>query len=105
MRYIQLGEFDANRLAHEVQEVLAAWPAVGNGMGTLHMAAVAADHSHPNLYWELPEYASEQETMKTADLPESKAAYRWFDPDGPVEGLGPATIAGAGRRDWGSDGP
>jgi hypothetical protein len=123
MRYIQLGKFDTNHLAYEVQRALDAWLAANGGQRTLHMAVIAADHDRLNHYWELLEYASEQETMKTADLPVTKAPYRWSgllnrgptfrnldvvaqagDPEGPVEGLGPVKTAGAGSRDGGSNG-
>jgi hypothetical protein len=103
MRYIQLVEFDTN-----------------------HLAAVAADHDRTNHYWEHLEYTSEEEAVRTAELPETKAAYdRWSAfldgeptfhnldvveqlgaPEGPVNGLGPWDTPRrwlAGAR--GSDGP
>src|SRR6266853_6549574 len=72
MRYIQLVEFDTNHPVHEVQQALDAWLAASRGKRTLHMAVVAADHDRANHYWELLEYASEQEALKTAELPETK---------------------------------
>jgi hypothetical protein len=116
MRYIQLVEFDTNHPVHEVQQALDAWLAASRGQRNLHMAVVAADHDRSNHYWELLEYASEQEAMRTAELPETKAAYekwsRLLDgeptfhnldvveqvgaPEGPVEGLGPWSTPGAG---------
>ncbi len=78
MRYIQLVEFDTNHPVHEVQQALDAWLAASRGKRTLHMAVVAADHDRANHYWELLAYASEQEALKTAELPETKAAFeRW----------------------------
>jgi len=64
MRYIQLVEFDTNHPVHEVQQALDAWLAASRGKRNLHMAVVAADHDRSNHYWELLEYASEQEAVK-----------------------------------------
>ena len=116
MRYIQLVEFNTNHPVQEVQQALDAWLAASSGKRTLHMAVVAADHDRPNHYWELLEYASEQEATKTAELPETRAAFeRWSGlldgeptfhnldvieqvgaPEGPVDGLGPWSTPGAG---------
>jgi quinol monooxygenase YgiN len=116
MRYIQLVEFNTNHPVDEIQQALDAWLAESSGKRTLHMAVVAAEHDRPNHYWELLEYASEQEAAKAAELPETKAAYdRWSSlldgeptfhnlavieqvgaPEGSVEGLGPAPTPGAG---------
>jgi hypothetical protein len=116
MRYIQLVEFNTNHPVDEIQQALDAWLAESSGKRTLHMAVVAAEHDRPNHYWELLEYASEQEAAKTTELPETKAAYdRWSSlldgeptfhnlavieqvgaPEGSVEGLGPAPTPGAG---------
>jgi quinol monooxygenase YgiN len=116
MRYIQLVEFDTNHPVHEVQQALDAWLAASRGKRTLHMAVVAADHDRANHYWELLEYTSEEEAVRTAELPETKAAYdRWSGlldgeptfhnlevveqlgaPEGPVDGLGPWDTPGGG---------
>src|SRR5690348_13959816 len=78
MRYIQLVEFSTNRSTDEVQRALDEWLAASSGKRTLHMAIVAADHDDPHHYWELLEYPSEEEALKTAELPETKAAFeRW----------------------------
>jgi hypothetical protein len=116
MRYIQLVEFDTNHPVQEVQQALDAWLAASSGKRTLHMAVVAADHDRAHHYWELLEYTLEEEAAKTAELPETKAAYdRWFAlldgepsfhnldvveqvgaPEGPVDGLRPADTPGGG---------
>lgn len=78
MQYIQLVEFNTNYPVEEVKQALDAWLETSRGKRTLHMAVVAADHDHPNHYWELLEYASEQDAVKTTELPETKAAFeRW----------------------------
>ena len=78
MQYIQLVEFNTNHPADEVRQALDAWLEASRGKRTLHMAVVAADHDHPNHYWELLEYTSEQDAVKTAEFPETKAAFeRW----------------------------
>lgn len=78
MQYIQLVEFNTNHPVDEVKQALDAWLETSRGKRTLHMAVVAADHDHPHHYWELLEYASEQDAVKTAELPETKAAFeRW----------------------------
>src|ERR1039458_8934504 len=78
MQYIQLVEFNTNYPVDEVKQALDAWLETSRGKRTLHMAVVAADHDRPNHYWELLEYISEQDAAKTAELPETKAAFeRW----------------------------
>ena len=78
MQYIQLVEFNTNHPVDEVKQALDAWLVASRGKRTLHMAVVAVDHDRPNHYWELLEYVSEQEAVKTAELPETKAAFeRW----------------------------
>ena len=78
MRYIQLVEFNTHHPVDEVKQALDAWLETSRGKRTLHMAVVAADHDRPNHYWELLEYTSEQDAVKTAELPETKAAFeRW----------------------------
>ena len=78
MQYIQLVEFNTNHPVDEVKQALDAWLETSRGKRTLHMAVVAADHDRPNHYWELLEYTSEQDAVKTAELPETKAAFeRW----------------------------
>ena len=78
MQYIQLVEFNTSHAVDEVKQALDAWLEASRGKRTLHMAVVAADHDRPNHYWELLEYASEQDAMETAELPETKAAFqRW----------------------------
>jgi quinol monooxygenase YgiN len=78
MQYIQLVEFDTNHPVDEVKRALDTWLEASRGKRTLHLAVVAADHDRPNHYWELLEYASEQDAVGTAELPETKAAFeRW----------------------------
>src|SRR5260370_38472053 len=78
MQYIQLVEFNTNHPVDEVKQALDAWLETNRGKRTLHLAVVAADHDRPNHYWELLEYSSEQDAVKTAELPETKAAFeRW----------------------------
>lgn len=78
MQYIQLVEFNTNHPVDEVKQALDAWLVASRGKRTPHMAVVAVDHDRPNHYWELLEYVSEQEAVKTAELPETKAAFeRW----------------------------
>ena len=78
MRYIQLVEIDTNHPVHEDQQALDAWLADSRAKPNQHIAEVAADHDRSNHYWELLEYASEQEAMTTAELPETRAAYeKW----------------------------
>ena len=67
MRYIQLVEFDTNHPVHEVQQALDAWLVASRGQRTLHMAVVAADHDRANHYWELLEYTSQEEAVRTAE--------------------------------------
>ena len=55
-----------------------AWLDASRGQRTLRMAVVATDHDRPNHFWELLEYASEDDAAQVAELPETKAAYqRW----------------------------
>jgi quinol monooxygenase YgiN len=78
MQYIQLVEFDTNHPVDEVKRALDAWLEASSGKRTLHLAVVAADHDRPNHYWELLEYASEQDAVGATELPETKAAFeRW----------------------------
>ena len=63
---------------NKVKQALDAWLEASRGKRTLHMAVVAADHDHPNHYWELLEYTSEPDAVKTAELPETKAAFELF---------------------------
>jgi hypothetical protein len=57
-----------------------AWLDATSGKRALRMAVVAADHDRPNHYWELLEFASAAEAERTAELPETKAAFqRWSD--------------------------
>jgi hypothetical protein len=57
MRYTQLGKFDANHLAHEVQRVLDAWLAASGGQRTLRMAVILPTTIASTItgsYWSTP---------------------------------------------------
>lgn len=75
MQYIQLVEFNTNRPVDEVKQALDARLETSRGKRTLLMAVVAVDDDRPNHHWELLEYTSEQDAVKTAELPETKAAF------------------------------
>ena len=78
MSYIQLVEFDTRHPVDEVRQAMNSWLKASRGKRTLQMAIVAEDHDRPNHYWELLEFDSEQEAARTAELPETKAAFeRW----------------------------
>ena len=78
MPYIQLVEFNTKHQADEVRRAFDAWLDASRGQRTLRMAVVATDHERPNHFWELLEFASEDDAAQVAELPETKAAYqRW----------------------------
>lgn len=78
MPYIQLVEFDTTHQTDEVRRAFDAWLDASRGQRTLRMAVVATDHDRPNHFWELLEFASEDDAAQVAELPETKAAYqRW----------------------------
>jgi len=78
MPYIQLVEFNTKHQADEVRRAFDAWLDASRGQRTLRMAVVATDHDRPNHFWELLEFASEDDAAQVAELPETKAAYqRW----------------------------
>ena len=78
MPYIQLVEFNTRHHADEVRRAMDAWLDASRGQRTLRMAVVATDHDRPNHFWELLEFASEDDAAQVAELPETKAAYqRW----------------------------
>jgi hypothetical protein len=89
MRYIQLGKFDANHLPHEVQRALDAWLAASGG---LHMAVILPEYRRSGLLNRGPTFGNLDVVAQAGD------------PEGPVEGLGPAKTAGAGWLDRGSNG-
>jgi quinol monooxygenase YgiN len=78
MPYIQLVEFDTRHKTEDVRGAMDAWLDATRGQRALRMAVVAADHDRPNHYWELLEFASEEDAAKNAELPETKAAFeKW----------------------------
>lgn len=78
MPYIQLIEFTTRHQVDEVRRAMDAWLDASRGRRALRMAVVAKDHECPNHFWELLEYASEDDAAQVAELPETKAAYqRW----------------------------
>jgi hypothetical protein len=78
MRYIQLVEFDSTEPPAAVRAALDDWLAATQGKRTLQTAIVAAERERPNHYWELLEFPSEEEATKSAELPETRAAFeRW----------------------------
>jgi hypothetical protein len=78
MQHIQLVEFDTSRPVNEVREAMDAWLAASRGKRVLQMAVVAADRDRPNHYWEVLEFASQEEAEKSSELPETKSALeRW----------------------------
>ncbi len=78
MQFIQLVEFHTGHPVNELRDAMDAWLGASRGKRTLQMAVVAAEHDHPDHYWELLEFASEGDAAKSVELPETKAAYgRW----------------------------
>ena len=80
MPYIQLVEFNTKHQADEVRRAFDAWLDASRGQRTLRMAVVATDHDRPNHFWELLEYASEDDAAQVAEQPETKAARRPTSP-------------------------
>src|SRR6202158_5195463 len=78
MPYIQLVEFNTRHQADEVRRAMDAWLDASRGQRPLRMAVFATDHDRPHHFWELLEFASEEDAAQVAELPETKAAYqRW----------------------------
>jgi len=77
-QFIQLVEFYSDSSLNELRDSMDAWLGASRGKRALQMAVLAAERDRRNHYWELLEYPSEEEASRTAELPETRAAYdRW----------------------------
>lgn len=78
MQVIQLVEFRSHSSANDLREALDAWLGASHGKRSLQMAVVAAERDDPGRFWEVLEFASEEDAKGAIELPETKAAYeRW----------------------------
>lgn len=78
MGRIQLVEFDTSRPVDELRRVIDEWLDASGGKRTVEWAMIAADGDRPNHYWELLEFASEEEAAASFATPATQAAYqRW----------------------------
>jgi hypothetical protein len=75
VQFIQLVEFRSRTSANDLREALDAWLGASAGKRSLQMAVVAADRDQPDRYWELLEFASEEDANRAVELPETSAAY------------------------------
>jgi quinol monooxygenase YgiN len=77
-RFIQLVEFDSDHSPADVRQALDEWLVAIPGKRTLQTAIIATEHDHPQRFWELLEWESQEAAEATMELPETRAAYeRW----------------------------